>query len=119
VRVEHERRNTQRKYREPKVDEVRYPDRYRGVEQDEEVTHAHVDRWPCKAGVKYAEGYPCRGEPSARSDVSCASECEIAQDGIGIYLGRENFEYGRKRKEMFAKSKQGLARSSFHEFYNQ
>jgi hypothetical protein len=71
----------------PEIDQVRDPDRYRRVEQEEKVTHAHVDTWSSEAGVQDAEGYSSRGEPSTGSDVSCASECEIAQDGIGVDLG--------------------------------
>ena len=49
--VEHERRDAQRKYGSPEIDEVRDPDRYRSVEQEEKVAHAHVDTWSGEAGV--------------------------------------------------------------------
>lgn len=116
MRIEHERRYTKRKYGEPEIDEMRYPDCYRSVKQDEEVTHAHVDGWSREAGVENAKGYSCCGETSTGSDISRASEGEIAQDGIGINLSRENFEYGRKRKKMFPESKECFACPPFHEF---
>lgn len=116
MRIEHERRDAERKYGEPEIDEMGYPDRYRRVKQDKEVTHAHVDGWSCEAGIEDAEGYACCGKTSTGSDISCASESEIAQNGIGVNLGRENFEYERKRKEMFSESKECFACSSFHKF---
>lgn len=46
--IEEERRNTERQYREPEVDEVWCPDSKRGVEEQEKIPHSHVDARPRK-----------------------------------------------------------------------
>jgi hypothetical protein len=108
--VEHERCYTQRKYGEPEIDEVRDPDRYRRVEQ-EEVARAHVDIGSCETRVQNAEGYPGRSEASVGGEVLRAPpNVRLLRMELEYYLGRENFEQGRKKKEMFACS-------SFHELY--
>lgn len=55
VRVEEERRDTKREDREPEVDEVWYPDGKRGVEEQEEIPHSHVDARPRETRVQDTE----------------------------------------------------------------
>lgn len=55
MRIEQERCNAERKDREPEVDEVRRPKGHGRVEQQQEVTHTHVDTRACKSGVQDGE----------------------------------------------------------------
>lgn len=55
MRVEEERRDTKREDREPEVDEVWYPDGKRGVEEQEEIPHSHVDARPRETRVQDTE----------------------------------------------------------------
>lgn len=55
MRVEHERRNTQRQHGEPEVDKVWRPDSHRGIKQEEDVPHSHVDARTSEAGIENGE----------------------------------------------------------------
>ena len=79
---------------EPKVDEMGDPDGHRHVEEDQQIPEAHVDTGASETGVKDAEGYTRRRETTASGNVSGASEGQIAEDGVGVDLGREDFEDG-------------------------
>lgn len=49
VRVKEEWSDAEREDREPKVDEMWYPDGERGVEEQEKIPHAHINARPRKA----------------------------------------------------------------------
>ena len=92
MRVKNERSDAERENRKPEVDEVGNPYRQRGVEQKEEVAHAHVDARPGKAGVQDSKRDASCRKPTARSDISCATKSQVAEDGLGIDLSRKDLE---------------------------
>ncbi len=53
--VEQKGCDAEREHREPKVDQMGYPNRHRRIEQHEQVAHAHVDTRSCEARVQDAE----------------------------------------------------------------
>lgn len=99
--VEHERRDTKRKDGQPEVDQVGSPYGDGRVEQEEQITHAHVDTRPSESGVKDREGYTRCRETTAGGDVASTTIAQIVQDGLGVDLGGEDFEDRRERQEMF------------------
>ena len=44
--------------------------------------------------VEQAERYPGSGKPSTGGNISRPAECQVRQDGVGVDLHREHFEYG-------------------------
>ena len=81
VRIEPEGRNAQREGGHPEVDEVRCPQRQRHVKQHDEGSHAKVDTWPGESGEQNTEVDSRGSETTSCSDVTSASECQIAEIG--------------------------------------
>ena len=80
--IEDERSHTKREHREPEVDEIRRPDGQSGVEQHQQVPHAHVDAWPCEPGVENGEGQPGDTETTTSGNVTSTTERQVTQDGL-------------------------------------
>ena len=95
MRIEQERRDAKRKNGEPEVDQMGNPNGQRDIEQDEEVSEAHVDAGSSKAGVENAEIDASRSETTTSGDISGTTKGQIAEDRVGVDLGGENFEDGR------------------------
>ena len=72
---------------------MRNPHRHGGIEQEEEIPHPHIYARTSKSGIEDAEGDSTSGETTTGCDVSGTTECQIAQNGVGVNLGREDFEY--------------------------
>ena len=72
---------------------MRNPHRHGGIEQEEEIPHSHIYARTSKSGIEDAEGDSTSGETTTGCDVSGTTECQIAQNGVGVNLGREDFEY--------------------------
>ena len=109
MRVEHERRDAQRHDRDPEVDEERRPNRHRGVREQKEVPHAHIDTGSGETRVKDAERDTRRRETTTGGNVPGTTERQVALDGLRVDLGREHLEDGRQRQEVLAKTDEGLA----------
>ena len=72
---------------------MRNPHRHGGIEQDEKIPHAHVYARTSKSGIKDAERDSSSGESAACCDVSGTTECQIAQNRVGVDLSRKDFKY--------------------------
>lgn len=114
--VEHERREAQRKDRNPEVDEEGCPNRQGRVEQHDQRPHAQVYAWSCKAGEEDAEGYPTCGKSASGGDVTSSAKVQVAQNRVGIDLSREDLEHWGEGTELLRKSEDSFHRSAFHKF---
>ena len=92
MRVEHERCDAQGEDGEPEVQEVGRPDSHGGVEQQQEVTHTHVDAGSGETGVEDGERDTRRRETTTCRDVSSTTEGEIVEDRVAVDLGGEDLE---------------------------
>ena len=73
---------------------MRDPHGHGGIEQDEKIPHAHVYTGTRKSRIEDAEGDSSSGKSTTGCDVSSATECQIAQNRVGVNLGRKDFEHG-------------------------
>jgi len=87
VRVEKEWRDAKRQDRKPEVDQMGDEERHGGVEQEEEVAHAHINARSREPGVEDGEVHASSREPTSSCDVARSTECEITQDGLRVDLG--------------------------------
>ena len=94
--VEQERRDAQRQDGRPEVDQVGNPDRHGGIQQQEQVSHAHVDTRTGETGVKDAEGDAGSGKSTTGSNVSGTTKGQIVENRVGVDLSREDFEHRRE-----------------------
>jgi hypothetical protein len=95
MRVEQEWSDAEGQDGEPEIDEVGDPNRHGSIEKKQKVSHAHVDARPSKSGVQDTERNATRCKSTSGCDVPGTTECQIAEDGVGVDLGRENLEDGR------------------------
>lgn len=96
MRIEHEWRDDKGQDREPEVDQMRNPDRHGGIEQEEKVAHAHIDTRSGKSGIKDGERHASSRKSTPSGDISCPTEGQIAQNGLGVDLSREHLEDRRQ-----------------------
>ena len=82
MRVEQERRDTERKNRHPEVGHPSRPNRQRHVEQYNERPHAEVDAWAREARVEDGERDARRREPTASCDVPRTAERQVGDDRV-------------------------------------
>ena len=96
MRIEHEWRDAEGEDGEPEVDQVWDPDGHRRVQQEQQVTHAHVDTRRRETRVEDVERYPTRRETTTCSDVARTTEAHVVQERLRVDLGGEHFENGRQ-----------------------
>ena len=96
VRVEQERRDTERKNRHPEVGHPSGPDRQCNIEQHDQRTHAEVDTRSSEPGVEDTEGQSSRSETTSSGDVTRTTECQVREDRVRVDLGGEDFEDRRE-----------------------
>ncbi len=92
MRIEPEGCNAQRHDSNPEIYQVRRPQGQGDIEQHNQRPHSQVYARTCEAGEKGAEIYPGGRKSAACGDITCASKCEIAEDGVGINLRGEHFK---------------------------
>ena len=109
VRVEDERRDAQRQYRDPEVDEEERPDGHGGVEEQKQVTHTHMDAGSSETGVEDSERDMSRRETTTRRNVLGTTECQVALDRLRVDLRREDLEDRRQRQEVLPTAHKRLA----------
>jgi hypothetical protein len=73
---------------------MRNPYRHGGIEQDEKIPHAHVYTRTSKSRIEDAEGDSSSSESTTGCDVSGTTKRQIAQNRVGVNLGRKDFEHG-------------------------
>lgn len=117
MRVEQEWRNDKGHDGEPEVDHIPGPDGQCREEQDDDRSDTQIDGGSCESGVEDAEGDSSRCKSSTGGDVSSTTKVQVAQNGVSVDLGREDFEDRRGRQEMFTKTQQGSTCTSFTQFY--
>ena len=115
MRVEHEGCDAKGQHREPEVKQVGRPDGHGGIEEQEEVPHAHVNARTGETGVENRKRDTRRCETTTCSDVPGTTERQIAQDGLRVDLSREDFEDGGKRQEVLSKTDERLAGAAFEQ----
>ncbi len=74
MRVEQERRNTQRQNGDPEIDQIRRPKRQCHIKQHEQRPHSKVDAGTRKSGEQDAEIDTTRRETTARGDISSTAK---------------------------------------------
>ena len=116
MRVEEEGRDAQGQHREPEVDEVGRPDGHGGIEEHQDVTHAHVDTGAGEPRVEDGEGHARRRETTSGSDVPSASERQVAENRLRVNLSGEDFEDRRERQEVLSKTNECTARTTLQQF---
>lgn len=72
------------------------PDRHGGVKQQKQIPHTHVYARTSETRIENAEGDAGCGKSTTGSNISSTTKCQVAQDGVGIDLGGEDFEHGRQ-----------------------
>lgn len=77
MRIEHERRHAKRQDREPEVDQMGNPYGHGGVEQEQNIPHAHVDTRTSKSGIEDAERYPGSRETSSCRNITSTTKGQI------------------------------------------
>jgi hypothetical protein len=117
VWVEQEWSDTKGQNGNPKVDQVRRPERERNVEEHEQRTHAEVDAGASKAREEDAERDPRRREATAGSDVPRTAEGQVVQDRMRVDLGGEDLKHRREGHELFAKSRERTASTTLNQFW--
>jgi hypothetical protein len=95
MRVEQERGYAEGQDGQPEVDEVGNPNGKGSIEEEQEISHSHVDGWACETRVKDAKANASGSESTSGGNVSSATKCQIAQNGLRIDLGGEHFKDGR------------------------
>lgn len=93
MRVEEEGGNAEGKDGEPEVDEVRNPDGHGGIEEEEEVPHAHVDTGAGEPRVQNGKVDASCGKATACCNVASSTERHIAEYSLGVDLGGEDLEH--------------------------
>ena len=116
MRVEQERRDAHREDGYPEVRDPSRPDRQRHVEQHDERAHAEVDTRACETREQDAEADATGGEPTTGSDVTRTTEGQVAEYGVRLDLGGENFEDGRQRHELLEQTPDGAPGTTLDEF---
>lgn len=114
--VEQERSDTKRENRDPKVDQVRRPEREGHVKEHQQRAHAEVDTRTSEAREEDAERDPGRRKATASSDVPRATEGQVVQDRMRVDLGCEHLEHRRERHELLAESRKRSTSTTFNQF---
>jgi hypothetical protein len=94
--IEHKWGETQRENGDPKVDEERCPQRTCYVKEHDQSPHTNVDAGPGEPRQESAEADTSSREATAGRDVSSTSKGQVAQDGVSVNLGGENFKDQRQ-----------------------
>ena len=90
--VKPERRNAQRQHRNPKVNQIRRPQRQRHIKQHDQRPHPQVYARASKPRKQDAKVDPSSRESTSSGDVPGASERQVAEDRVRVNLGREYFK---------------------------
>lgn len=115
VRVEEERRDGERQYGDPEVNQVRRPYGQGDVEQEDEGTKTKVDRRSSESRVQDTERDSRGGKSSSGRNVSSTSKVQVVQNRVGVDLGGENLEDGRERHEVLGQPDDRASRSTFRQ----
>ena len=67
------------------------------VEQQQKISHAHIDTRPGKSRVEGAELDASGRESASGCDVSSTTESQIADDGLRVDLRGKDLEDRRQR----------------------
>ena len=116
MRVEQEWRNAQREDGDPEVQQVGCPQRQRYKQQHEHRPHAEVDTWASETREEDVEVDACCRKATSGRNVTSTTESEIAQNRVGVDLGGEDLEDGRKRAELLSQTEDCLPCSSLNQF---
>ena len=102
MRVEQEWRDDEGHDGEPEVDHVPGPDGQCRKEQNDDRSDTQIDGWSRESRVENAEGNSSCSETSTGGNVSSTTKVQVAENRVSVDLGREDFENGRGRQEVFA-----------------
>ena len=95
VRVEQERRDTQRQNGNPEVRDPACPERQSDIEQHHQGPHSEIDTRAGEPREQDAERVPRGSEATSGGNVPCTTKSQVAHDGVRRDLGREDFESRR------------------------
>lgn len=114
--IEDEGRQTQRKRRNPEVDDMR--DKYRQCheEQHDQCAHPQVNARTGEAREQRAEVDSRSCESTSRGDVTSTTIVKVRQNRVALDLGGKYLEEGGQRRELLGQTEDSTSSSTFNEF---